>query len=113
MTLERRVAQCYKTQRISAFINEDIKQIKKLNLTLQKLEKYNRDIYILETFNILKILNNIFDINKLYLVICELTDIEYHCVLGFLIEELNENVISNNRIIQKFQQVVEIECAIS
>ena len=113
MSLKKRIALCYKVPRLSAFIDGDIKQIKRINQVLQRLEKYNKDIYILETYNILRSLENIFDMHKLFLVICEMVDIEYHPALGLLIGELDEIDNSNTKIIQKFQRLAEEECDIS
>ena len=107
MTLQMKLALCYRVPRITAFVDEDLKLIKKIPLILQKLEKYGKNISMLEAFNILKALDNVFDMSKLFLVICEVTPIEYHSTIGYLVEELaiiDSN--SNMRIIKKLQDLV-------
>jgi hypothetical protein len=88
MNLKARVARCYKVTRATAFIDKDILTIKRINPILIKLEKTNQDIYILETFNILKSLDNVFDLGKLYLILCELVDFKFHSTLAYLMEQL-------------------------
>ena len=78
----------YKVPRISNFIADDIKLIKKLNQVLQRLERYNKEQYILEAINILYTLDNVFDIDKLYLVICELVDIKFHNTILYLFSKM-------------------------
>jgi hypothetical protein len=89
MSIKKRIALAYKVQRVTAMIGDDIKLIKKLNTSLQKLEKTNKDQYILESINTLRALTNIFNTNKLYLIICELIDFKYHATIAFLLEHLN------------------------
>jgi len=104
MTLEQRVALAYKVPRVTLFINKDIQLMKRINVVLQRLDRTNNDIYILETFNILKTLSNTFDMNKLYLVLCDIVLIEYHSTVGFLIEQLasfDKNQLKT--VIKKFQ----------
>lgn len=88
MSLNARIAHCYKVTRTTAFIEKDIATIKRINPILLKLERTNQDIYILETFNILKSLDNVFDLGKLYLVICEMVDFKFHSTIAYLIEQL-------------------------
>lgn len=107
-SIERRIAICYKIPRATSFIAKDIIIMKKINFVLQKLEKTGEDIYILETFNLLKTLANIFDLPKLYLVLCEFTNFEYHSTLAFLIEQTEtfEKDQAFN-IIKKLQELAE------
>jgi hypothetical protein len=99
--LHKRIAQCYKIPRITTFINEDLKYVKKINQILVKFEKTNKNIYILELINILCILDNILDINKFYVILCELIDPRFHSTLLFLYEKLD--IIKSKKIIRKLQ----------
>ena len=105
MSLRKRIVLAYKVQRVTAFIDEDIKLIKKLNTSLQKLEKTNKDQYILESINSLRMLTNIFDTNKLYLIICELIDFKYHATIAFLLEHLNTS--ETIQLIKKLQNLAD------
>lgn len=96
-----KVVSAYKINRISNFIEEDIKQIKKLNQILQRLEKYNKEQYILESMNVLLSLDNIFDINKLYPVICELVDVRFHSTILFLFEKIDNMKNSDYKKLQE------------
>jgi hypothetical protein len=99
--LNRRIALCYKTPRITTFITEDLKYIKKLNQILIKLEKTDKPIYILESINILSILDNVLDMTAFYPILCELVDLKFHNTLLFLYEKLDE--IRNKKNIRKLQ----------
>lgn len=88
--LKKRIALCYKIPRITDFIEEDLKYVKKLNQVLVKLEKTNKEIYILESINILLILDNVLDIDRFYIILCELIDSRFHDTLLFLYERLEE-----------------------
>jgi len=105
--LHLQLALSYKVPRITAFINEDIKLIKKINLILSKIEKSYKDIHILEIFNILRTLNNVFDMNKLYLIICNEIDFKYHSTLSYLITELDS--FESENIIRKFKELSNVE----
>jgi hypothetical protein len=89
MDIKLKVAQSYKVTRISSFIDGDIKLMKKLNQIFQRFEKYEKDIYILEIINVLKQLDNIFDLNKLYPVLCIYVDIRFHSTLTLLFNKLD------------------------
>lgn len=99
--LKKRIALCYKIPRITDFIEEDLKYVKKLNQVLVKLEKTNKEIYILESINILLILDNVLDIDRFYIILCELIDSRFHDTLLFLYERLEE--IKNKKTVQKLQ----------
>jgi hypothetical protein len=97
MTIKKRIALAYKVHRVSALIDEDIKLIKKLNITLQKLEKTNKDQYILESINILRVLTNVFDAGSLYF--------KYHATVAFLLEHLQGT--ETVTLIKKLQNLSE------
>lgn len=99
--LKKRIALCYKIPRITNFIEEDLKYVKKLNQVLVKLEKTNKEIYILESINILSILDNILDMNEFYIILCELIDSRFHNTLLFLYERLED--IKSKKIVRKLQ----------
>ena len=104
--LKVKVVLAYKVPRITTFVDEDIKQMKRLNQVLQRLEKYEKDQYILESTNILKILNNVFDLNLLYPVLCEIVDIRFHTTISFLIDKINN---TNPLDIKKLKELSDDE----
>lgn len=89
--LKLKIASSYKVSRITLFINEDIKLMKKLNQIFQRFEKYEKDIYILEIINVLKQLDNVFDLDELYPVLCIYVDIRFHSTLLLLFGKLDTN----------------------
>ena len=99
--IKKRVALCYKVPRLTVFIDEDLKYVKKLNQVLVKLEKTKKEIYILESINILSILDNTLDMNKFYIILCELIDHRFHDTLLFLYERLND--IKTKKTVRKLQ----------
>lgn len=113
MTLHKRIALAYKIPRITSLIDEDIKLIKKLNTVLGKLEKTNKDQYVLESINILRSLGNVFLFEELYVILYELVDMKYHSTINYLIEVIEENVdVENKRtkIVKKLQDITSNEC---
>lgn len=108
MGLRKRIALAYKIPRITSLIDEDLKLIKKLNVTLGKLEKTNKDQYVLESINILRSLNNMFHFEDLYLILYEIIDIRYHTTINYLIEVIEDNFNNENqraKIIKKLQDL--------
>lgn len=99
--LKKRIALCYKIPRITDFIDEDLKYVKKLNQVLAKLEKTNKEIYILESINILSILDNVMHMDQFYIILCELVDSRFHDTLLFLYGRLEE--IKSKKIVRKLQ----------
>jgi hypothetical protein len=89
--IKLQIALAYKVPRVTNFILEDIKLMKKLNQIFQRFEKYEKDIYILEVINVLKQLDNVFDLNALYPVLCVYVDIRFHSTLILLFEKINCN----------------------
>lgn len=108
MSVNQRIALCYKVPRTTAFVEKDILVIKRINPTLLKMERTNQDIYILETFNILKSLDNIFDLGRLYLILCEYVDFKFHSTLVYLIEQLDSFEKDKScSFVRKLQDLVE------
>jgi hypothetical protein len=101
------LALAYKVPRITKFIIEDIKLIKKLNQVLSKLERTEKERYILESINILRQLNNVFDFDVLYPALCELVDIRFHSTMILL--NKNMNVYSFEKFIKKVQELADDE----
>ena len=95
-----KIALAYKIKRLSLFIDEDIKLIKRLNQVLQRLEKYDKEIYILESINILKQLDNVFDLNDLHPVLCYYVDIRFHSTVISMINKINNIDITECRKLQ-------------
>lgn len=54
----------YKIYRSTSMLDDDIKGIKKINNLICKYNNTGRDHYFLEAINLLKIANNIFEVNK-------------------------------------------------
>jgi hypothetical protein len=86
--IKLKIIQAYKVPRLTNFVDGDIKLIKKLNQVLQRLEKYEKDQYILEATNIIKTLDNVFDLNLLYPVLCQLIDIRFHSTILFIYDKI-------------------------
>lgn len=86
--IKLKIALAYKVSRITKFIDSDIKIIKKLNQVFQRFERFEKEIYILEALNILRQLDNVFDLNDLYPVLCEYIDIRFHSTLILLYEKI-------------------------
>lgn len=84
-----KIASAYKVPRLSNFIAEDIKLMKKINQIFQRFEKYEKDIYILEVINVLKELDNVFNLDELYPVLCLYVDIRFHSTLLLLFSKLD------------------------
>jgi hypothetical protein len=104
--IKLKIALAYKVPRVTKFIDEDIKLIKKLNMVLQRLEKYDKEIYILESLNIIKQLNNVFDLNDLYPIICYYVDIRFHTTVISIIEKINTLDKNDHK---KLQELAEDE----
>lgn len=102
--LNKKVALCYKIPRLTVLITEDLKLVKKLNQILVKLERTNKEVYIHESINILQTLSNILDMNKFYLVLCEMLEPKFHETILLLY-----NKISNEDIIKYLQSKVIVE----
>ena len=92
----------YKIQRLSILVDGDIKLIKKLNQVFQRLEKYEKDQYILEATNIIKTLDNVFDLNKLYPILCQFIDIRFHSTIILIYEKMS-NISKDD--IKKLQEL--------
>lgn len=104
--LRIKIALAYKVPRITKFIDDDLKLIKKLNQILVKIERTEKEQYILEAVNILRQLDNLFDFDKLYIVLCELIEIRFHTTILFLYERLNS---TSYKYIKKLQELAEDE----
>lgn len=104
--LHLKIALAYKVPRITKFIEEDLKQIKKLNQVLIRLERNDKEQYILESVNILRQLDNVFNLDLLYPVLCELIDIRFHTTILFLYDKLAN---PSATYIRKLQELSEDE----
>jgi hypothetical protein len=94
--IERRLAHYYKVPRTTPMIGEDLKFIKKLNTVFIKLEKTDKEVYLLEAVNIVKTLNNILNVQDMQPIFLELVNLKYHQSVLFLlrnVEDLNASVI--------------------
>jgi len=100
------LALAYKVHRVTKFIDDDIKQIKKLNQILVKMERSNKEQYILESINIVKQLDNVFDLDLLYPSLCELIDFRFHSTLLLLYDKVNN---TTDKYIKKLQELSDNE----
>jgi hypothetical protein len=109
MTTKKRLAMSYKVPRVTCLIDEDLASIKKINQLLVRLEKTDKDRYILEIINILRMLTNVFRINDLYLILYENIDVKYHSTINYLMDELEKTNKSRTHIVKKLQGLVDDE----
>lgn len=112
MTIHKRIAMAYKVPRITKLIDEDLKLIKKLNTVLTKLEKTNKDQYMLESINIIRTLGNVFEYRDLYILLYELIEIRYHSTVNYLIDIIETNFsdeFQRLKIIKKLRELADEE----
>jgi len=87
--LKRRLVPHYRRAFITTeTVNNDIKLIKKLNMLFGKLEKTQRDVYVLEIINTIKILNNVLRVEMILLVIYECVEAKYHDTLDLVLQKV-------------------------
>lgn len=98
-----KIALAYKVPRVTKFIDEDVKLIKKLNQVLIRLERNGKEKYILECTNIIRQLDNVFSMEKLYPVLCEMIDIRFHSTLLLMHEKIN----GSEQFIRKLQELAD------
>lgn len=72
----------------SEMVENDIKLIRKLNMLFGKLEKSEKDIYVLEIINVIKTLNNVFKLENINMVIYQCVEIKYHDTLDYVIKKV-------------------------
>lgn len=104
--IKLKLALAHKIRRVSSFIEVDLKTIKRLNQVFQRYEKFEKEIYILESINILKQLDNVFDMNELYIILCEYVDIRFHSTMTMLLNKLDNFDIQDTI---KLKELVEDE----
>lgn len=103
--LRVKIALAYKLPRVTKFIDDDVKLIKRLNQVLVRLERHEKEKYILESMNIIRQLDNVFNLNKLYSVMCEMIDIRFHSTILFLYEQINNPDV----VVKKLQGLIRDE----
>lgn len=87
--LKKQLVQYYKSPFVtSEMVENDIKLIRKLNMLFGKLEKSEKDIYVLEIINAIKTLNNIFKLENISMVIYQCVDFKYHGTLDYVIKKV-------------------------
>lgn len=69
-------------------LEEDLKQIKRLNNLFAKLEKSDKDETALEVINAVKILGNTFHLGRVLHIIYEIVEVKYHGALDLILVEL-------------------------
>jgi len=87
--LIRQLAPHYKQKFVTTeSVENDIKLIKKLNMLFGKLEKSQKDIYVLEIINIIKTINNVLQLDKIILVVYNCVDVKHHTTLDYVIKKV-------------------------
>jgi hypothetical protein len=90
--IKRKIAPYYRQKFVTtSVLEEDIKLMKKLNTLFCKLEKSDKEVYVQEIINLVKILNNTFQIEEILVVLYECVDLKYHKTLDYIIQEVTEN----------------------
>lgn len=74
----------------TSMIENDIKNIKKINILFKRYEKFNNDKYLLEIINILKMLNNVIHLNNITPVFLSIIDEKYFISIIQIINEIND-----------------------
>lgn len=71
-------------------MDDDIKLMKKLNTLFGKLERSDKEIYVQEIINVVKILNNTFFLSHILVVLYECVDIKYHKTMDYVVQSVIE-----------------------
>lgn len=72
----------------TSMLEQDLKMVKKLNTLFNKLERSDKDAYMHEIVNTLRILGNTFYIDGIAIVLYENVDVKYHDTLDFVMKEI-------------------------
>ena len=89
--LRRKVAPYYKGKFVTtAMMDDDIKLMKKLNTLFGKLERSDKEVYVQEIINVIKILGNTFFLEHILIPLYECVDIKYHKTLDFVVQGVIE-----------------------
>jgi len=87
--LRRKVAPYYRGKFVTtSMMDEDIKLMKKINTLFGKLERSDKEIYVQEIINVVKILNNTFRLEHILVVLYECVDIKYHKTMDFVVQKV-------------------------
>ena len=97
--IERRLAPYYRVPRTTPMIGEDLKLIKKLNGVFIKLEKSDKEAYLLEAVNIVKTLSNVLKIQEMSEIFLELVNLKFHQSVLFLLRNVDG---MNVQVIRKY-----------
>lgn len=89
--LRRKVAPYYRQKFVTtSMMDNDIKLMKKLNTLFGKLERSDKEVYVQEIINVIKTLNNVFQLEKVLVVLYECVDIKYHKTMDFVVQSVLE-----------------------
>ena len=89
--LRRKVSPYYRQKFVTtSMMDDDIKLMKKLNTLFGKLERTDKEIYVQEIINVVKILNNTFELTKVLVVLYECVEIKYHKTMDYVIQNVIE-----------------------
>ena len=97
--IERRIAPYYKVHRTTPMIGDDLKLVKKLNAVFIKLEKSDKEVYLLEAVNIVKTLNNVLKIGEMQEIFLELVNMKFRQSVLFLLRNVDDMNVS---VIRKY-----------
>ena len=104
--LQVSLARAYKVRMISRKIEDDIKFLRKLDLSFQKIERVGTDVSMIECMNILRSISNRINIFKIQDVLLEMVNPRYHETMFYLINNLNK---FDSRKIQQMIDSIEEE----
>lgn len=66
-------------------VDVDIRNVKKINTLLGKLERTSRDSYAMEIINTIRALSNVLELNQVILAFYELIDFKYHPTMEYIL----------------------------
>lgn len=90
--INEKLAMCYRKKFITTeMLNADLKEIKRLNVLFAKLERSDKEVYVHEIVNMMKVFYNTFRMEKLIIVLYECVDFQYHATLDYIIREISES----------------------
>ena len=90
--IRRKVAPYYKAKFVTTpMMDDDIKLMKKLNTLFGKLERSDKEVYVQEIINVVKILNNTFFLAKILVALYECVDIKYHKTMDYVVTSVLED----------------------
>jgi hypothetical protein len=84
--------QSYRGFGTSLSLDNEVKNLKRLNVIFGKLEKTEKDCYAKEIIGMLKTINNRMNIAKLRLLLYEVLEHKYHSTADYIIESIEKEL---------------------